>query len=485
MELKDYWRTIRRRWRVVVACLIGALAIAALATLQATPQYASSTRLFVSTTSESDSSSAYTGNLFATQRVTSYADLVTSRAVAEQVSDSLGDDSDSAQLMAAVTASVVPETVILEITAVDMDPERARDIAQAYGEELTALVKELETPEGKNRAPIRATIVDDAVETATPISPQPLRNLALAGVLGLLLGIGAAVARELLDTSLTSSDDIADVTDAPILGNIASDDAANLAPLDVLSTATPWAEAFRVLRTNMQYVEVDEEQKVIVMTSSLPGEGKTTTAINLALTTAMAGQRVVLVEADLRRPLIAQRLGLDGAVGTTNVLIGKLTLADALQEYQDSGLHVLACGPIPPNPSELLQSHAMETLLTDLRGKFDVIIVDAPPLLPVTDAALIATQADGAIIVVRHGSTTRDQLQHSLERLEAVDAKALGVVINLAPSRKNRLGYGYGYGYGYGFESEGEVDSKRSRREATARAKAETKKARRSGRRRA
>ena len=234
-----------------------------------------------------------------------------------------------------------------------------------------------------------------------------------------------------------------------------------------------------MLRTNMQYVEVDEAQKVIVMTSSLPGEGKTTTAINLALTTAMAGQRVVLVEADLRRPLIAQRLQLDGAVGTTNVLIGKVSLVDALQEYGTSGLQVLASGPIPPNPSELLQSHAMEALLTDLRGKFDVIIVDAPPLLPVTDAALIATQADGAVIVVRHGRTTRDQLQHSIERLEAVDAKALGVVINQAPSRKNRTGYGYGYGYGYGFESEAEVDSKRSRREATARAKAETKKSRR------
>ena len=117
----------------------------------------------------------------------------------------------------------------------------------------------------------------------------------------------------------------------------------------------------------------------------------------------------------------------------------------------------------------------METLLTDLRRDFDVIIIDAPPLLPVTDAALLATQADGAMVVVRHGRTTKDQLQHSLERLEAVDAKALGVVINLAPSRKNRTGYGYGYGYGYGFDTEAEIDSPRSRREAGARVKAEEK----------
>lgn len=485
MELKDYWLTVRRRWRVVVATLVATLALAAAITLQATPQYDSSTRLFIST-SESDSSSAYTGNLFATQRVASYADLVGSRQLADQVEDSTGGVVAAQDLRELVEATVVPETVILEITATHPDPEVAAQVAQAYAEQLQDLVRELETPQGETRALIKATIVDDAEVSDDAVSPQPARNLALAAVLGLLLGMGLAVARELLDTSLTTSDDIGDVTDAPILGNIASDEAANLAPLTVLSSATPWAEAFRVLRTNMQYVEVDEEQKVIVMTSALPGEGKSTTAINLALTTAMAGQRVVLVEADLRRPLMAGRLGLDGAVGTTNVLIGKVSLADALQRYADTGLRVLTCGPIPPNPSELLQSHAMESLLADLRRDFDVIIIDAPPLLPVTDAALLAAQADGAVVVVRHGRTTRDQLQHSLERLEAVDAKALGVVINLAPSRKNRTGYGYGYGYGYGFESEQEVDSKRSRRETTARVKAETKAAARpAGRRRA
>ena len=413
MELKDYWLTVRRRWRVVVATLVATLALAAAITLQATPQYDSSTRLFIST-SESDSSSAYTGNLFATQRVASYADLVGSRQLADQVEDSTGGVVAAQDLRELVEATVVPETVILEITATHPDPEVAAQVAQASAEPLLDLVRELETPQGETRALIKATIVDDAEVSDDAVSPQPARNLALAAVLGLLLGMGLAVARELLDTSLTTSDDIGDVTDAPILGNIASDEAANLAPLTVLSSATPWAEAFRVLRTNMQYVEVDEEQKVIVMTSALPGEGKSTTAINLALTTAMAGQRVVLVEADLRRPLMAGRLGLDGAVGTTNVLIGKVSLADALQRYADTGLRVLTCGPIPPNPSELLQSHAMESLLADLRRDFDVIIIDAPPLLPVTDAALLAAQADGAVVVVRHGRTTRDQLQHSL-----------------------------------------------------------------------
>lgn len=472
MELQDYWRTIRRRWRLVVLTLAATLAVATALTLSSTPQYSSSTRLFVST-SESDSSAAYTGNLFATQRVTSYADLVGSRKLAEQVSNDLGGGLDPEMLREQVEATVVPETVNLEITATHPDPATAKAVAQAYAEQLSVLVDELETPKGKSTPLIKTTIVDDAQESTSPVSPQPVRNLGLALVLGLLLGVGLAVARELLDTSINSNDDVAEVTEAPILANISADPAARLAPIDTLTQLTPWAESFRVLRTNMQYVEIDEEQKVLVVTSALPGEGKSTTAINLAMTMSLADRRVVLVECDLRRPLIADRLGLDDAVGTTSVLIGKVPLADALQSYGDSALRVLACGPRPPNPSELLQSHAMEGLLSDLRRDFDIIVLDAPPLLPVTDAALLASQADGAVIVVRHGRTTKDQLGHAIERLDAVDAKTLGVVVNMSPPGKTRSGYGYGYGYGYAREDAG--TSKRATREAKQRLKAETK----------
>jgi capsular exopolysaccharide synthesis family protein len=451
VELKDYWLTIRRRWRVVVACLVVAVAAAAFLTWQATPQYSSSARIFIST-SESDTSAAYQGSLFATQRVASYADLVQSRQLAGRVSDELGGEIDADALTEQVTAEVVPETVILEITATNPDPAVARDVAQAYAEGLRALIADLETPTGQSNALIKASIVDNAQLTSTPVSPQPVRNLGLALVLGLLLGIGLAVARELLDTSVSSAEDVAEVTTTPILGHINTDTASvRQPPATSLKSATPWAEAFRVLRTNMQYVEVDHDQKVFVVTSALPGEGKSTTSLHLAVTLALAKHRVVLIEADLRRPQIAARLGLDDAIGTTNVLIGRVPLADALQEYEGTGLKVLGCGPIPPNPSELLQSVAMEKLIHDLRDQFDMVIIDAPPLLPVTDAALLSAQADGAIVVVRHGKTTRDQLGHAIERVEAVDAKTLGVVINLAPTKKSNSAYGYGYGYGYSY----------------------------------
>ena len=448
MELKDYWRTIRRQWLMVVASLGVVLAVAAVLTWTTTPLYSSSSRLFIST-SQTDENSAYTGNLFATQRVASYADLTGSTQLADRVAERLGSGADAAELRSAVTASVVPETVILEISATDPDPQTAADVTQAYAEELQLLVEELETPKGKADAVIKATIVDEAQVSASPVSPQPVRNLALAAVLGLLLGIGLAVARELLDTTVKSAEDVEEVTQAPILGTIFNDADAKRAPMEVLATANPWAEAFRVLRTNMQYIEVDQDQKTFVMTSSLPGEGKSTTAVNTAVTMAQAGHRVALIECDLRRPLIAERLELDGAIGTTSVLIGKVQVEDAMQQYGDTHLDVLACGPIPPNPSELLQSQAMEKLLVDLRSRYDIVILDAPPLLPVTDAALLAARTDGAIVVVRHGKTTQDQLQHAVERLESVDAATLGVVMNMAPARKSGGGYGYGYGYGY------------------------------------
>ncbi|MCW2852145.1 MAG: lipopolysaccharide biosynthesis [Nocardioides sp.] len=448
MELKDYWQTVRRRWKTVVVYTLLAIAAASLLTWQTTPQYASSTRLFVST-SPSDTADAYQGSLFATQRIQSYAALVKDRPLAEKVADSLGGSLSPDTLRGQVSASVDPQTVILQITATDPDPGVARDIAQAYAEQLKVLIANLESLDGKT-ALVKASIVDNAQEPSSPVSPRPVRNLGLGFVVGVLLGVALAVVRELLDTSVSSAEDVALVTAAPILGHINADSAAvKLSPRDALTDATPWAEAFRVLRTNMQYVEVDHDQKIFVVTSSLPAEGKSTTAVNLAITLALAKQRVALVECDLRRPLIAARLGLDDAIGTTSVLIGKVHVRDALQKYEDTGLRVLSSGPIPPNPSELLQSNAMEKLLGDLREEFDVVILDAPPLLPVTDAAILSAQADGALIVVRHGKTTRDQLSHAIERIEAVDAKPVGVVINLAPAKRKGRSYGYGYGYGY------------------------------------
>uniref|UniRef100_UPI0012F833BE CpsD/CapB family tyrosine-protein kinase n=1 Tax=Nocardioides alkalitolerans TaxID=281714 RepID=UPI0012F833BE len=251
--------------------------------------------------------------------------------------------------------------------------------------------------------------------------------------------------------TIKNAEEVTSVASAPLLGAIAFDGATKTEPLVTsLPSHAPRAEAFRVLRTNLQFVDVDAESKIFVVTSALPSEGKTTTSVNLAITLAQAGQRVLLIEGDLRRPKALEALNIDAAVGVTTVLVGKVSFPDAIQKHSESDLHVLGAGAVPPNPAELLQSRAMADLLSEARSAYDIVIIDAPPLLPVTDAALITAQSDGALLIVRHGKTTRDQLTGAVDRLQQVGGDLVGVVMNMVPTKRG-AGYGDGYGYGYGY----------------------------------
>ena len=448
MELSDYLKLVRRRWVSIalITILLGGLAAAY--TFTQTKQYASSAKLFVSTTSAdaNDAGTINAGGQFSVARVQSYAGLVTSRQLAATVIQELDLSVAPEDLAKEVTASVALNTVNLTLTVTNPDPHRAQQIAQAYAEALTDLVRQLETPPGKNQAPIKATIVDNASYSDMAVAPKSIRNCALGAVLGLLIGFGIAVLRETLDTRVRSVEDVVAIADKPVLAAIGFDSATKDRQLITdLASHAPRVEAFRVMRTNLQFIDVDSEHKLFVVTSAVPGEGKTTTSLNLAISLAQAGVSTLLIEGDLRRPRAARALGLDSAIGVTSVLVGKVKLAEALQDHASSGLSFLASGPVPPNPAELLQSKAMGELLTAVRSQFDVVLIDAPPLLPVTDAALIARQADGALLVVRHGRTTREQVRGSSERLAHVDAEIVGIVMNMTPAK----GRGYGYGYGY------------------------------------
>lgn len=440
MTLSQYAAALRRRWRIVVVCLILAVGGAALVISQLTPRYESTARLFVATEQES-SAEAFAGGAFAVQRVLSYATLVDGEELAIRVVDKLGLEESPSDLSQDLTATVVPQTVILELSAKADDPAEAQRIADSAATELVAWVRELEATDGQSPA-IKLSVSDRAVRPDAPITPVPLRDLGLAALVGLLLGLLLAVLRELLDKSVKTSEEASRLGDTPVLAAIAQDRKAVRTPLvSDLSPGAPRAEAFRILRTNLQFVDVDKDLRVLVVSSPMPGEGKTSTAANLALTLHAAGGRVLLVDADLRRPGLASLFALEGSVGLTSVLLGRIGLTEATQRHSSTGLAVLTSGAVPPNPAELLQSRAMRQLLDQARRDHDVVIIDAPPLLPVADAALVAAQADGAVLVVRHGKTTRDQLTHAMQRLRAVGARPLGVTLNMAPSRR-RDGYG-------------------------------------------
>jgi capsular exopolysaccharide synthesis family protein len=236
------------------------------------------------------------------------------------------------------------------------------------------------------------------------------------------------------------------------LGGISFDNDAKRKPLLTQVLAhSPRAESFRQIRTNLQFAHVSHESKAILITSSLPGEGKTTTATNLAIALAQAGQSVVLVDADLRRPRVDDYLGLDRNAGLTTALIGAAPLEDLVQRWGDDDLFVLTSGQIPPNPSELLGSALMKELIDSLEHSYDAVIIDAPPLLPVTDAAVLSQQVGGVVLVVGSSRVKSSDVQKSIAALDMVDAAVLGVVMNLLPN-KGPDAYAYTY---YAYEESG------------------------------
>lgn len=452
MELSEYVRVLRKQWLLMLLCATLAVAAALVVTLRTTPLYRTGVTFFVSTPEQSaDTSSAYTGGLFSQQRVKSYARVVAGPSTAARIATGLGVA--PGLVVGTIQASAVPDTVLLSVTVTNASRDTALRIAERLAVDFPQIVAELERPAGGGQSGIRASLTERPSLPGSAFTPRPLRNLSLALVLGLLLGVGLAVLREALDNTVNNPEDVLEHSGTATLGAIAFDPNASKQPLIVHDRPrAARAEAFRQLRTNLQFVEPDTPLRSFVITSSVPNEGKSTLACNLALTLAQAGVRVCLVEGDLRRPRIADYLGLVGAVGVTDVVIGKVTLNDALQPWGDGTITVLASGPLPPNPSELLSSRGMRRLLADLEGRFEVVIVDAPPLLPVTDAAILATITNGAVLTVRSRSTRKEQLRRATDALHAVDATILGSVLNMVPRRGPDAygGYGYGYGYGYG-----------------------------------
>jgi receptor protein-tyrosine kinase len=262
-----------------------------------------------------------------------------------------------------------------------------------------------------------------------------------------VLGVALAVLRDVLDNTVKDRFKLEEITGVGVVGTIPFDKLRRKEPAISFETDhSTSAEAFRKLRTNLQYLAVDDPPRMLVVTSSLPNEGKSTTAVNIALALAEAEHNVALVEGDLRRPRLDEYLGLIGSVGFSTVLTGRANLREVLQKTRFSGLMVLTSGATPPNPSELLGSMAAKNVLDELRASFDYVVIDSSPLLAVTDAAILAAHADGVLIVARYGKTKREQLVHAVGNLKDVGARIRGAVLTMTPSRQNGS-YSYSYSY--------------------------------------
>ena len=445
MDLRDYVRIARGHWIFIAALTLAGLLLGAGASVVIKPTYTSEIQLFVAIQSSGTVQELQQGNTFGQARVQSYVKTVGSPIVLQPAIETLGLEVTSGQLATKVRATTDVNTVLINIAVEDSSPVQAQAIAQAVGNSLIKAVETLETPKSGGTSPVGLSIIKPATAPLAPSAPNTPVYLLLGTVVGLGLGVGGAVLRSVLDNRITGEVDLRVVTDSPLLGGIPFDQEAVKKPLLTQASAqSPRAESFRQLRTNLQFANVSGNAKTIVITSSLPGEGKSTTATNLAISLSDAGQTVCLIDADLRRPMVGEYLGLERNAGLTTALVGSADVNDLLQQWGSGSLYVLTSGRIPPNPSELLGSAEMSDLIRRLERVFDAVIIDAPPLLPVTDAAVLAQHVGGIVMVVRSQKLKQQDLARSLDALQMVGGNLLGIVLNGLPP-KDPGSYSYGY----------------------------------------
>jgi len=440
-------------WLLLVGLVIGG-GVALAVSLLETPTYTSSTEFFVSTTDSTSTSLAFQGSQLSQQRAASYAKLITGEDLSERVVKRLGLDMSSGKLRGELNATVVPDTVLIDVTVTDSSPERAQSIAEAVGTEFPALVAQLESPAGGGVSPVKVTVTDRPNLPSASDSRDIARKITAGALLGLVVGASLAAVRASLDRSVKNAEQVIQTIGVPVLGHIMHDE--SLAKRHVIDRwdASRTAENFRQLRNNLQWLNVDSPPTVIMVTSAVPEEGKTTAVLNLALALADAGRKVTILETDLRKPKVADYLGIAGGTGLSNVLAGTADLTDVIQRYGDRDVWILPAGPMLPNPGEVLASRQMEALIDKLRGDNDYVLVDAAPVLPVADSSGLAAHMDGVLLSVRYGSTRTEQLWEAAATLEGVRGNVLGVILNIVPPKADVAEWS-AYGYRHFRSSEG------------------------------
>jgi capsular exopolysaccharide synthesis family protein len=478
MTLRDYASVLwRRKWLVIVPTLLTAMVAGALSLAQ-TAQYEASADVLVRLPPTANSLST-TGAVLSPRIVENEFETASGSAVRSDVAAIVGAEPS-------LSVSSTEESDVFTFTAVSADPELAAAAANTYAEgyiaaqqaaliagytarvdvvvaQLAAIddgtVDAQRTPEYERELEdlgvsielarsSSSALIDAAAPPSAPFEPDTQRTVVLALVVGLLIGLGAAFLVDHLDTRVRGDDDLAAATGLPNLASIPV--AVTAAPLEghIVTRdgpSTPAAEAYRTLRTAIRFMALDREIRTLLVTSARPGEGKTTTATNLAVVAARAGQRVLLIDCDLRKPQAHLFFAVPNEVGFTSVLLGEATIQDAAQVPEgETRLAVVPSGPLPPDPSDLLSGETTRRAIETVRRDVDFVVIDSPPVLPVADPTILASVVDGVILVASAGTTDRRQLGRAVAQLRQVDAPLLGTVLNRA-TEVGVADYSYGY----------------------------------------
>lgn len=437
MEPNVYLTTIKQGWRWIVAGgVIGAL-VALVWSLSATPMYRATNTLYFSLQGGDSAQQILEGSTFAQNQVQSFALLAEKPAVLDPVIAQLGLPVGADELAGQVTANVNLETVLLDVTASDADPAQAAQIANATAVSLADVINTLEGGTGKDTPRVKAATVATAHVPTAPSTPRTTVNVLVGLLLGLGVGLAYVLLRGVLDTKVRDEERLRRVTQIPVIGSISDNGALDTARKPGTGRPAEAAhaqESFRRLRSGIEYLNVDRDHRMLAISSATAVDGKSTVAINVARAFAEVS-KVLLVDADLRKPTLASKLGLEGSVGLSGVLARHYPMDVAVQHVPRTGLDVLASGEIPPNPAELLASQEMRTLLERIRSQYDWVFIDTPPLLPVSDPTVLGKQVDGLLLVVNAQQTTFQNLRAAIRIIEVTGIHCPGVVLNRTPAR--------------------------------------------------
>lgn len=457
MTLRDVLRSARKHWWWVVLPVVALTLGMGVVSARSTPVYRSTATLYVALAAGGSAGDLNQGSSYTQNQMTSFARLAVLPVTLEPVVRDLDLDTSARQLAKTVAATSPKDSSLLDIAVTGTSPEQTALVANAVAAQLGQVVEAL-APKGEAGSTITATVVSEAVAPAFPIAPNTRRNVLAAFLAGLLIGLAAAWARDALDTRVRHQQDLRRTVDVPVLGSIRQRRRPGKGETPPSALVGASGEDFRRVRANLEMTGRPGAPKLLVFTSALQSEGKSFVATRVAASFAAAGVRTLLVDADLRRPTVAGHVGVDGGAGLTDVLVGRAALGDVVQ-HVGRHLVVLAAGPVPPNPAELLAYPEFGALLDQAAAEFEVVVIDAPPLVPVADAAVIARRATGVVVVADARQVRRPQLRQVAEAVRLGGGRVVGTVLNREKGLADES---------YGYVADGERRRPRRRRGAPA-----------------
>lgn len=446
MSIADLLQIVRKHLASAIISFVVVFAAVAAVTFIMPPKYTATAEVFATYAGQSGETQTTndmsSGANYLNTQITTYPELVKTEAVLQPVIKDLGLDMTTTDLAGVVTATNPPKTFMVDISAEVGDPQQAADIANSVAKNLADQISSdlYNNSSSSNGSPIKLTVVQKAQTPTSQSSPNIPLYLAVGLIFGIIVGVGVALLRDILNTKVDSTDDVRELTHASSLGTVPQatilDDSR---PVIVAQPAGSEAEEFRRIRTNLSFLTTTATQghgRLLVISSTNPSEGKTTVSANVAVALAEEGKSVLFIDADLRHPSVAHKLGIEGHVGLSHVLSRQASPADVIQKYWKPNLHIMPAGKRPANASILLNSDLMKEMVEQALTQYDYVIIDTAPLSVASEATVFGRMAGGLVLVTGKGVVEKKELENTATALQAAEVPILGFIFNFADPKK-------------------------------------------------